>query len=82
MKAGNPPKKRSGRFSTAPAGRPPAATANRWEFIVVRDPRRALDELIHCESYDGGRYRDDEAIARFIRTLTLQGAYGRRGTGD
>ena len=45
-------------------------------------PRRPLDELIHYESYDLGRYRDDAAIERFVRTLTLQGAYGRRGTGD
>ena len=49
---------------------------------IAAPPRRELDELIHYENYDSGRYRDDEAIARFIRTLTLQGAYGRRGTGD
>ncbi|HEY7715290.1 MAG TPA: nitroreductase family protein [Candidatus Binatia bacterium] len=45
-------------------------------------PRRPLDELIHYESYDQSRYRDDAAIVRFVQTLTLQGAYGRRGTGD
>lgn len=45
-------------------------------------PRRPLDELIHYESYDNSRYRDAAAIERFVKTLTLQGAYGRRGTGD
>jgi hypothetical protein len=45
-------------------------------------PRRPLDELIHHESYDINRYRDDAAIERFVKALTLQGAYGRRGTGD
>jgi nitroreductase len=49
---------------------------------IAAPPRRPLDELIHYESYDGSRYRDDGAIARFVQTLTLQGAYGRRGTGD
>lgn len=49
---------------------------------IAAPPRRPLDELIHHERYDENRYRDDAAIARFVRTLTLQGAYGRRGTGD
>lgn len=49
---------------------------------IAAPPRRPLDELIHYESYDLGRYRDDVAIERFVKTLTLQGAYGRRGTGD
>jgi nitroreductase len=49
---------------------------------IAAPPRRPLDELIHYESYDRGRYRDDAAIERFVKTLTLQGAYGRRGTGD
>jgi nitroreductase len=49
---------------------------------IAAPPRRPLDELIHSESYDHGRYRDDAAIERFVKTLTLQGAYGRRGTGD
>jgi nitroreductase len=49
---------------------------------IAAPPRRPLDELIHYGSYDESRYRDDAAIARFVQTLTLQGAYGRRGTGD
>ena len=61
---------------------PSGGNGQPWEFIVVRDPLLALDEPIHYESYDDSRYRDNEAIARFVRTLTLQGAYGRRGTGD
>jgi nitroreductase len=49
---------------------------------IAAPPRRPLDELIHYESYDNSRYRDAAAIERFVETLTLQGAYGRRGTGD
>jgi nitroreductase len=49
---------------------------------IAAPPRRPLEELIHYETYDNSRYRDDAAIARFVQTLTLQGAYGRRGTGD
>lgn len=49
---------------------------------IAAPPRRPLDELIHHESYDGSRYRDDQSFTRFVQTLTLQGAYGRRGTGD
>jgi len=49
---------------------------------IAAPPRRPLDELIHYEHYDESRYRDDAAIASFVQTLTLQGAYGRRGTGD
>jgi nitroreductase len=49
---------------------------------IAAPPRRPLEELIHYESYDNSRYRDDTAIAHFVQTLTLQGAYGRRGTGD
>jgi nitroreductase len=49
---------------------------------IAAPPRRPLEELIHYENYDNGRYRDDAAIGRFVQTLTLQGAYGRRGTGD
>jgi len=49
---------------------------------IAAPPRRPLDELIHYETYDNSHYRDDAAIGRFVRTLTLQGAYGRRGTGD
>ena len=44
---------------------------------VSAPPRRALQEMIHNERYDMGKYRDDKAIDRFIRTLTLQGSYGK-----
>lgn len=47
---------------------------------IAAPPRRPLDELIHYEHNDESRYRDDAAIASFVQTLTLQGAYGRRGT--
>ena len=49
---------------------------------IAAPQRRPLEELIHYETYDNSRYRDDAAIARFVQTLTLQGAYGRRGTVD
>ena len=48
----------------------------------VAPPRRPLDEIIHYESYDMKQYRDDTAIDRFVKTLTLQGAYGKKRAGD
>jgi nitroreductase len=60
---------------------PSGGNGQPWEFIVVRDPRRALDELIHYESYDDGPTAMTKRL-RFVRTLTLQDSYGRRGTGD
>jgi hypothetical protein len=46
---------------------------------VAPPPRRGLDELIHSERYDMSKFRSDEQMSGFIKTRTLQGAYGRRG---
>ena len=44
---------------------------------VAAPPRRPLDELVHYESYDMTKYRDDQAMEKFVKTLTLQGSYGK-----
>lgn len=44
---------------------------------VGAPPRRTLEEIVHNERYDMNKYRDDEAMSRFIQTLTLQGSYGK-----
>ena len=45
---------------------------------VAAPPRRRLDEMVHYESYDVTKYRDDDgAMEKFVRTLTLQGSYGK-----
>jgi len=46
---------------------------------VAAPPRRGLDELIHSGCYDMNKFRSDEQFTGFVRTNTLQGAYGRRG---
>jgi nitroreductase len=46
---------------------------------VAAPPRRRLEEIIHHEFYDMGKYRSDEELAGFVKTRTLQGAYGRKG---
>ena len=46
---------------------------------VAAPPRRELNEMLHYESYDMGKFRSDEQMMGFIRTRTLQGAYGRKG---
>jgi nitroreductase len=46
---------------------------------VSAPPRRSLDDLVHYETYDIERFRSDEELSGFVRTRTLQGAYGRRG---
>jgi len=35
--------------------------------------------MLHYETYDMEKYRSDEQMAGFVKTRTLQGAYGRRG---
>ena len=42
-------------------------------------PRRALDEILHYETYDMSKFRSDEQMAGFVKTRTLQAAYGRKG---
>jgi len=44
---------------------------------VAAPPRRPLEEIIHYESYDPAKFRDAEGMEKFIRTLTLQGSYGK-----
>ena len=46
---------------------------------VAAPSRRGLDELIHIERYDMSKFRTDEQMMGFVKTRTLQGAYGRRG---
>ena len=46
---------------------------------VAAPPRRELNEMLHYESYDMGKFRSDEQMTGFVKTRTLQGAYGRRG---
>ena len=46
---------------------------------VVAPPRRSLEEIIHYETYDMSKFRSDEQMAGFVKTRTLQGAYGRKG---
>ena len=48
----------------------------------VAPPRRTLEDVIHYETYVGSKYRNEQAIERFVRTLTLQGAYGKRTAED
>ncbi|HVO96269.1 MAG TPA: nitroreductase family protein [Terriglobales bacterium] len=45
----------------------------------VAPPRRDLDDIIHCETYDMKKFRSDDQLAGFVKALTLQGAYGRKG---
>jgi hypothetical protein len=46
---------------------------------VAAPPRRGLDELIHRERYDMSKFRSDAQMMFFVKTRTLQGAYGRKG---
>ena len=46
---------------------------------VVAPSRRSLEEIIHCETYDMNKFRSDDQLAGFVKTRTLQGAYGRKG---
>ncbi len=45
--------------------------------LVAAPPRRGLEEMIHDGKYDMKKFRDDKALEDFIRTLTLQGSYGK-----
>ena len=45
---------------------------------VAAPPRRRLEEILHYEKYDMAKYRDESSMAGFVKTRTLQGAYGRR----
>jgi nitroreductase len=49
---------------------------------IAAPPRRRLEEITHYEKYDLEKFRDDQRMTNFIKTRTLQGAYGRRGIGD
>jgi 5,6-dimethylbenzimidazole synthase len=49
---------------------------------VAAPPRRKLDEILHYEKYDRAKFRDDDSLAGFVKTRTLQGAYGRRQLDD
>ncbi|HEY7218433.1 MAG TPA: nitroreductase family protein [Candidatus Binatia bacterium] len=46
---------------------------------VVAPPRRRLEEIVHYETYDMKKFRNDDQLAGFVKTRTLQGAYGRKG---
>ncbi|MGH7927624.1 MAG: nitroreductase family protein, partial [Candidatus Binatia bacterium] len=49
---------------------------------VAAPPRRQLEEILHREKYDMAKFRDDNRVAGFVKTRTLQGAYGRRQLED
>lgn len=49
---------------------------------VAAPPRRGLNEILHHEKYDVAKFRDDESMTGFVKTRTLQGAYGRRQLDD
>lgn len=49
---------------------------------VAAPPRRTLDEIVHYETYDMDKYRSDNQFSGFVKTSTLQGAYGRKGGAD
>lgn len=49
---------------------------------VAAPPRRQLEEILHHEKYDMAKFRDDDRITGFVKTRTLQGAYGRRQLDD
>ena len=45
---------------------------------VAAPPRRRLDEMVHYESYDVTKYRDDDgAMEKFVPTFGLQASYGK-----
>ncbi len=44
---------------------------------VAVPPRRELHEIVHYEKYEMTKYRDDRHFEAFVKTATLQGAYGR-----
>jgi nitroreductase len=46
---------------------------------VIAPTRRSLEEIIHHETYDINKFRNDGQLAGFVKTRTLQGAYGRKG---
>ena len=33
--------------------------------------------MIHRETYDMSKFRDDAMMEKFVKTLTLQGSYGK-----
>ncbi len=46
---------------------------------VAPPPRRSLDEITHRETYDMAKFRDDDQLAGFVKSRTLQAGYGRKG---
>jgi nitroreductase len=46
---------------------------------VAAPPRRTLDEIIHRETYDMSKFRNEDQVSGFVNTRTLQGGYGRKG---
>jgi nitroreductase len=46
---------------------------------IAPRPRRDLDEIVHYERYDMGKYRDDAAFGRFVTTLTRRALHGEKG---
>ena len=47
-------------------------------MLGIPEPlRREPEEMIHYEEYDMKKFRDDAALEHFVKTLTLQGSYGK-----
>jgi nitroreductase len=49
---------------------------------VAAPPRRNLEEIVHYEKYEMQKFRGDRSMTDFVKTRTLQGAYGRRRLND
>ncbi len=45
---------------------------------VALMPRRELEEIVNYEKYDRQHCRDDQAIEKFLMTLTRRGSYGKK----
>ena len=45
---------------------------------VAPRPRRELEEIVHFESYDPKKYRDDAEFRKFVMTASRRGSYGKR----
>ena len=41
------------------------------------EKRDVPDEMIHRETYDMSKFRDDAMMEKFVKTLTLQRSYGK-----
>ena len=45
--------------------------------MVQPPPRRPLEEIVHYDRYEAAKGRDEEAIKRFLESMTRKGFYGK-----